>query len=43
MNEAVIAAAFAAWRAEQMKRAAVPSDTRMLEVIIARLATKRRA
>jgi SAM-dependent methyltransferase len=37
MNEAVIGAAFARWRIEHMERAAVPSDTRMLEVIIARL------
>jgi hypothetical protein len=40
-NEAVIRAAFAAWRIERMERAAVPSDTRMLEVITARLATAR--
>jgi SAM-dependent methyltransferase len=39
MSEAVIGAAFAAWRIEHMERAAVPSDTRMLEVIIARLET----
>jgi hypothetical protein len=43
INEAVIGAAFAAWRVEHMERAAVPSDTRMLEVIIAYLATTRPA
>ena len=40
MNEEVIGRAFAAWHVEHMERAAVPSDTRMLEVIIARLSTK---
>jgi len=43
MDEAVIGAAFADWRVEHMERAAVPSDTRMLEVIIVRLATPRTA
>lgn len=38
ITEAVLAHAFSAWRIEHMERAAVPSDTRMLEVIIARLA-----
>jgi len=37
IDETVIAAAFAAWNIEHMERAAVPSDTRMLEVIVARL------
>ena len=39
IDEAVIAAAFAAWTIEHMERAEVPSDTRMLEVIVARLST----
>jgi SAM-dependent methyltransferase len=37
IDETVIAATFAAWNIERMERAAVPSDTRMLEVIVARL------
>ena len=37
MTEAVISRTFVGWRAENMRRAEVPSDTRMLEVIIARL------
>ena len=37
IDEAVIAATFAAWEIEHMERAAVPSDTRLLEVIVARL------
>ena len=41
MNEAVISRAFAAWQTGRMERAAVPSDTRMLEVIIARLSPTR--
>ena len=43
VNEAVIGAAFAAWHVEHMERAAVPSDTRMLEVIIVRLSATRPA
>jgi hypothetical protein len=35
MHEAVIGAAFTAWRVEHVERATVPSDIRMLEVIIA--------
>ena len=31
-------ASFSAWRIEQMQRAEVPSDTRTLEVLLARLA-----
>lgn len=41
MNEAVISAAFAGWHVEHTEHAAVPSDTRMLEVIIARLSAAR--
>jgi SAM-dependent methyltransferase len=41
MNEAVIGRTFADWHIEGMERAAVPGDTRMLEVIIARLSTTR--
>jgi hypothetical protein len=37
MDEAVIAATFAAWTIECMERAKVPSDTRMLEVIVPRM------
>jgi hypothetical protein len=37
VDEAVIGRAFGGWRVEHMERAAVPSDTRMLEVIVARL------
>jgi SAM-dependent methyltransferase len=39
MDEAVIGRTFAGWRIEHMERAKVPSDTRTLEVIVARLAT----
>jgi hypothetical protein len=39
VDEAVITRTFAAWEIEDMDRAAVPSDTRMLEVIIVRLST----
>jgi len=39
MDEEVIGRTFAAWRIEHMERTEVPSDTRMLEVIVARLAT----
>jgi SAM-dependent methyltransferase len=38
IDEQVIAATFAGWVIEHMERAAVPSDTRTLEVIVARLA-----
>jgi SAM-dependent methyltransferase len=37
IDEEVIARTFGAWRVERMERAEVPSDTRMLEVIVARL------
>jgi SAM-dependent methyltransferase len=37
IDEAAIGNTFAAWRIETMRRATVPSDTRMLEVILARL------
>ncbi|HEU5392266.1 MAG TPA: hypothetical protein VFV73_40900 [Streptosporangiaceae bacterium] len=37
IDEAVIARTFGAWRVEDMERAEVPSDTRMLGVIVARL------
>jgi len=37
IDESVIAATFAAWNIEHVEGAAVPSDTRMLEVIVARL------
>ena len=35
VNEAVISVAFAAWRVKSMEGAAVPGDTRLLDVIIA--------
>ena len=37
IDDQVIADTFADWTIEKMERAAVPSDTRMLEVIVARL------
>jgi SAM-dependent methyltransferase len=37
IDETAIAATFSAWNIEHVERAAVPSDTRMLEVIVARL------
>ena len=37
INEAVIAGTFGGWRVERMERAEVPSDTRTLEVLVARL------
>jgi hypothetical protein len=37
IDEAVIADTFGAWRVGGMERVEVPSDTRMLEVIVARL------
>jgi hypothetical protein len=37
----VVARTFGAWRVEDMERAEVPSDTRMLEVIVARLSAGR--
>jgi SAM-dependent methyltransferase len=40
VNEAVIGRTFAAWQIEQMERAAVPSDTRMLDVLLVRLTTR---
>jgi SAM-dependent methyltransferase len=39
IDETVIGRTFAAWQIEDMQRAAVPSDTRTLEVILARLST----
>jgi SAM-dependent methyltransferase len=41
IDEAVIRHTFAAWQMEHMERAAVPSDTRLLDVLIARLSTRR--
>jgi SAM-dependent methyltransferase len=43
IDETVIGRTFAAWQIEDMQRAAVPSDTRRLEVILARLSTPSRA
>lgn len=37
IDEQIIAAMFTGWTIEGMNRAAVPSDTRMLEVILTRL------
>lgn len=37
IDESVILGAFSAWRIEQMQRAEVPSDTRTLNVLLARL------
>jgi SAM-dependent methyltransferase len=37
MDEQVIAGTFAGWRIEQLERAQIPSDTRSLEVLLARL------
>jgi SAM-dependent methyltransferase len=37
IDEQVIAATFAGWTIENMERAAIPSDTRTLEVLVARL------
>lgn len=37
IDETVIRQAFVAWRVELMERAKVPSDTRMLHVVLARL------
>lgn len=37
VDEAVIGRVFADWRIERMERTAVPSDTRMLDVLLARL------
>jgi SAM-dependent methyltransferase len=39
IDEGVIGHTFAAWNIEHMRRAEVPSDTRALEVILARLST----
>jgi len=39
IDERVIGHTFTDWRIEHMQRAAVPSDTRTLEVILARLST----
>jgi hypothetical protein len=39
IDETVIGRTFAAWQIEHMQRTAVPSDTRTLEVILARLST----
>jgi hypothetical protein len=35
VNDAVISVAFAAWQVKSMEGAAVPGDTRLLDVIIA--------
>jgi len=40
VDEAVIARTFVGWQIERMERAEVPSDTRMLDVLLARLATR---
>jgi SAM-dependent methyltransferase len=40
IDEAVIGRAFAGWQIERMERAGVPSDTRTLDVLLARLATR---
>jgi hypothetical protein len=40
LDETVIARTFAGWQIERMERAEVPSDTRMLDVLLARLATR---
>ena len=40
IDEAVIANTFAGWRIENLQRVTVPSNTRMLEVILARLSTR---
>jgi hypothetical protein len=37
VDETVIGRTFGGWRVEHVERATVPSDTRMLEVILARL------
>jgi SAM-dependent methyltransferase len=37
IDEAVISDTFGAWRIERLRRAEVPSDTRMLQMILARL------
>jgi SAM-dependent methyltransferase len=39
IDEAVIRDAFAGWRIEYLQRAAVPSDTRALDVLVVRLST----
>jgi hypothetical protein len=39
IDESVIGRTFGGWQVEHMERASVPSDTRMLEVIIARLSS----
>jgi SAM-dependent methyltransferase len=39
IDEAVIGNTFAAWRIQNLQQATVPSDTRMREVILARLST----
>jgi hypothetical protein len=40
IDEAVIGRAFAGWQIERMERAGVPSATRTLDVLVARLATR---
>ena len=40
IDETVIGNTFAAWRIENLQRATVPSDTRMLDVILASLSTR---
>ena len=40
IDEAVIRTTFGAWRIEHMERTAVPSDTRLLDVLVVRLSTR---
>ena len=40
IDEQVITATFAGWTIEHMERAAIPSDTRTLEVVVARLVSQ---
>lgn len=37
IDENVLLGTFSAWRIEQMQRAEIPSDTRTLEVLLARM------
>jgi SAM-dependent methyltransferase len=39
IDEAVIRGTFAAWHVEHLEQAAVPSDTRLLDVLVVRLCT----
>jgi len=40
VDEAVIARTFAGWQIERLTRTEVPSDTRKLDVLLARMATR---